>query len=45
MQGYIKLGLVVALAAVLAMPLGACGRKGAPEAPPGSTFPQNYPGY
>ncbi|MCK5165813.1 MAG: hypothetical protein KAQ66_00795 [Rhodospirillaceae bacterium] len=45
MRGYIKLGLVVALAAALSMPLSACGRKGAPEAPPGSTYPQNYPSY
>ena len=40
-----QIGLVLALATVLAMPLGACGRKGAPQAPPGSTYPQSYPSY
>lgn len=36
--------LTVALVAVLMVAsLTACGRKGAPEAPPGSTYPSQYP--
>lgn len=35
--------LIVALVAAIALPVGACGRKGKPEAPPGSTFPRTYP--
>lgn len=36
--------LTFALVAVLmAATLTACGRKGAPEAPPGSTYPSTYP--
>lgn len=36
--------LTMALVAVLVTAsLSACGRKGAPEAPPGSTYPDTYP--
>jgi len=28
---------------MIAGALSACGRNGAPEAPPGSTYPHNYP--
>lgn len=36
--------LTIALVAVLmTASLSACGRKGAPEAPPGSTYPSDYP--
>jgi len=36
--------LIVAVALLLvAGSLSACGRKGDPEAPPGSTYPQAYP--
>jgi len=36
--------LTVAVALLMiAGALTACGRKGAPEAPPGSTFPSQYP--
>jgi len=36
--------LTVAMVVVLmAASLTACGRKGAPEAPPGSTYPAPYP--
>ncbi len=29
---------------MIAGTLTACGRKGDPEAPPGSTYPREYPG-
>jgi len=45
MHKVINLGLLLALIVVLAAPLAACGRKGAPEAPPGNTYPRNYPEY
>ena len=32
--------LIVAMGSVVS----ACGRKGAPEVPPGSTYPGSYPG-
>jgi predicted small lipoprotein YifL len=36
--------LTLALVAILlTASLSACGRKGAPEAPPGSTYPSSYP--
>jgi predicted small lipoprotein YifL len=36
--------LTIALVlAVAAASVTACGRKGAPEAPPGSTYPAQYP--
>lgn len=36
--------LIVAMAMLMiAASLSACGRKGDPEAPPGSTYPQAYP--
>jgi len=36
--------LTVAVALLMvAGALSACGRKGAPEAPPGSTYPSTYP--
>lgn len=38
-----RIVLILALAAALAMPVSACGRKGKPEAPPGSDFPRTYP--
>lgn len=31
------------VAILLTASLSACGRKGAPEAPPGSTYPSTYP--
>jgi len=30
---------------MIAGTLSACGRKGNPEAPPGSTYPREYPSY
>jgi predicted small lipoprotein YifL len=38
-----RIALIVALVAALALSVGACGRKGKPEEPPGSTFPRTYP--
>jgi len=36
--------LIVAVALLLvAGSLSACGRKGDPDAPPGSTYPRSYP--
>lgn len=35
--------LVVLLLVALVAPLAACGRKGAPVPPPGSTYPREYP--
>ncbi len=36
--------MILALAAMLALPaLASCGRKGPPEPPEGSTYPQQYP--
>ncbi len=36
--------LLIALLVVgLLVPLAACGRKGTLEAPPGSTYPRDYP--
>jgi len=36
--------LIVAVALLMvAGSISACGRKGDPEAPPGSTYPQTYP--
>lgn len=36
-------GLVVLVAAGLVIAVGGCGRKGAPERPPGSDYPRPYP--
>ena len=37
-------GLVLMLVVLgLGLTLGACGKKGAPEHPPGSTYPRDYP--
>ena len=37
--------LTIAVAVVMmASMLTACGRKGDPDAPPGSTYPRTYPG-
>jgi predicted small lipoprotein YifL len=35
--------LLLVLISVLLLPLTACGRKGAPEPPPGADFPRTYP--
>lgn len=35
--------LLVVLILCLAAPLAGCGRKSAPEKPPGSQFPRTYP--
>jgi len=37
--------LAFALLLLLALPLAACGKKGAPEPPPGekNTYPRTYP--
>lgn len=35
--------LIALLVLGLLVPLTACGRKGALEAPPGSTYPRDYP--
>jgi hypothetical protein len=35
--------LVLALILGLASAAAACGRKSMPEAPPGSTYPRDYP--
>ena len=40
MTRFLTLALVTLL---MAASLTACGRKGAPEAPPGSTYPSSYP--
>ncbi|NQV47204.1 MAG: hypothetical protein HQ504_05415 [Rhodospirillaceae bacterium] len=36
-------GAVVALVLAAALPLGACGRKGAPDFPEGTEYPREYP--
>jgi predicted small lipoprotein YifL len=38
-----RIVVILALIAALALPAAACGRKGKPEAPPGSDFPRTYP--
>lgn len=35
--------VLIALIALLAAPLASCGRRGALEAPEGSTYPKAYP--
>jgi predicted small lipoprotein YifL len=35
--------LVALLLAVSVLPAAACGRKGAPEPPPGAEYPRTYP--
>ena len=35
--------LLIALVLGLAAPIAACGRKSAPQAPPGSEYPKKYP--
>lgn len=35
--------LIVAFVLAMVSPLGACGRKGSPEYPEGSRYPQEYP--
>ncbi len=35
--------LSLMLALMVALPLGACGRKGNPEPPDGTTYPRDYP--
>lgn len=42
-KSLMRIVLILALVTVLAVPLSACGRKGKPEAPPGSDFPRTYP--
>lgn len=34
---------MIGLGALLLAPLGACGRRSAPKAPEGSTYPREYP--
>lgn len=38
-----RIAVLILLMAMTALPLSACGRKGDPEAPPGSTYPAQYP--
>jgi predicted small lipoprotein YifL len=38
-----RLMTVALVSVLLAASLSACGRKGAPEFPPGSTYPNQYP--
>lgn len=38
-----RLALALVASVVLALPLAACGKKGGPERPEGSTFPRQYP--
>lgn len=38
-----RLVVAVILAVSVAGPLAACGKKGSPEAPPGSEYPRQYP--
>ena len=35
--------LVIALVLGLVAPIAACGRKSAPQAPPGTEYPRQYP--
>jgi predicted small lipoprotein YifL len=35
--------IILSLAVMLVLPLAACGRKGGPESPEGSTYPRDYP--
>ncbi|MHA1597211.1 MAG: LPS translocon maturation chaperone LptM [Alphaproteobacteria bacterium] len=43
MSRWLGQALIVALVLAMATPLGACGRKGAPEYPEGARYPQEYP--
>lgn len=36
-------GVILVCAFVALASLGACGRKGSPQAPGGATYPQQYP--
>ncbi len=38
-----RIVLILTLVAALALSVSACGRKGKPEAPPGSDYPRTYP--
>jgi predicted small lipoprotein YifL len=35
--------LILLLLAAVALPVAGCGRKGAPEPPPGADYPRTYP--
>lgn len=39
----IRIMTVAVVVVLVAASLTACGRKGAPDAPPGSTYPSSYP--
>ncbi len=43
--GIVRIVTLLVIAFVLALPLGACGKKASPEPPPGkqSEFPRQYP--
>jgi len=38
-----KRALVISIALAVVLSVSACGRKGAPEKPPGSDYPRQYP--
>lgn len=38
-----KIAALAILIVAMGAGVSACGRKGAPEVPPGSTYPSNYP--
>ncbi len=40
-----RLAMVLLVVFGVAMATAACGRKGAPEAPPGSDYPKVYPAW
>lgn len=42
-QRIVTVSLTLVLVGLMAAGLSACGRKGALEAPDGSTYPQEYP--
>ncbi len=39
----VRLALLALLMAALPLAVGSCGRKGAPEPPPGADYPRTYP--
>ncbi|MCH9049796.1 MAG: hypothetical protein IIA72_01745 [Proteobacteria bacterium] len=43
--GIVRIVTLLVIVCVLALPLGACGKKASPEPPPGkqSEFPRQYP--
>lgn len=43
-SGILKACTIAVVLVMIAGTLTACGRKGNPEEPPGSTYPREYPG-